>query len=56
MINAIVVLARRAGLLCARSRAHLATAPVLLALDGDRLYQESVIRCDMVYLEASFRR
>lgn len=30
----------------------LATAPVLLALEGDRLYQESVIRCDMAYLEA----
>ena len=25
---------------------------MLLALDGDRLYQESVIRCDMIYLEA----
>ena len=52
MINAIVVLARRAGVVRTLKGRTLATAPVLLALEGDRLYQESVIRCDMVYLEA----
>ena len=25
---------------------------MLLALEGERIYQESVIRCDMAYLEA----
>jgi len=52
MINAIIVLARRAGVVRTLKGRTLATAPVLLALEGDRLYQESVIRCDMVYLEA----
>lgn len=52
MINAMVVLARRAGVVRTLKGRTLATAPVLLALEGERLYQESVIRCDMVYLEA----
>ena len=52
MINAMIVLARRAGVIRTLKGRTLATAPVLLALEGDRLYQESVIRCDMVYLEA----
>ncbi len=30
----------------------LSTAPVLLAIDGPKIYQEAVIRCDMAYLEA----
>ncbi|MBP6789081.1 MAG: NYN domain-containing protein, partial [Candidatus Promineofilum sp.] len=40
MINAIVVLARRAGVVRTLKGRTLATAPVLLALEGDRLYQE----------------
>ena len=52
MINAMVVLARRAGVVRTLKGRTLATAPVLLALEGDKLFQESVIRCDMVYLEA----
>jgi len=52
IINAMVVLARRAGVVRTLKGRTLATAPVLLALEGDRLYQESVIRCDMVYLDA----
>ena len=52
MINAMVVLARRAGVVRTLKGRTLATAPVLLAIEGDKLFQESVIRCDMVYLEA----
>ena len=52
MINAIIVLARRGGVVRTLKGRTLATAPVLLALEGERIYQESVIRCDMAYLEA----
>ncbi len=52
MINALIVTARRGGVVRTLKGRTLATAPVLLALEGDRLYQESVIRCDMAYLEA----
>jgi len=52
MINAMVVLARRAGVVRTLKGRTLATAPVLLALEGDRLFQESVVRSDMVYLDA----
>ena len=51
MINAIIVLARRGGVVRTLKGRTLATAPVLLALEGERIYQESVIRCDMAYLE-----
>ena len=52
MINAIIILARRGGVVRTLKGRTLATAPVLLALDGDRIYQESIVRCDMAYLEA----
>ena len=52
MINALIVLARRAGVVRTLKGKTLSTAPVLLALEGPKLFQESVIRCDTVYLEA----
>lgn len=52
MINALIVLARRAGVVRTLKGKTLSTAPVLLALEGPKIFQESVIRCDMVYLEA----
>ena len=52
VINATIVLARRAGVVRTLKGKTLSTAPVLLALDGPKIFQESVIRCDMVYLEA----
>lgn len=52
IINAMVVLARRAGVVRTLKGRTLATAPVLLAIEGNRVFQESVIRCDMAYLEA----
>ena len=52
MSNAIVGWAGRGGVGRTLKGRTLDTAPVLLALEGDRIYQESVVRCDMAYLEA----
>lgn len=52
MINAMLVLARRAGVIRTLKGKTLSAAPVLLALEGDKLFQESVIRCDLAYLAA----
>ncbi len=52
VINALLVLARRAGVVRTLKGKTLATAPVLLAVEGPKPFQESVIRCDMTYLEA----
>jgi hypothetical protein len=52
MINAMIVLARRAGVVRTLKGKTLSTAPVLLAIEGSRMFQESVVRCDMVYLDA----
>ncbi len=52
LINALIVLARRAGVVRTLKGKTLSTAPVLLAIDGPKIYQEAVIRCDMAYLEA----
>lgn len=52
MINALIVVARRGGVVRTLKGRTLATAPVLLALEGDRVYQESIVRTDMTYLEA----
>ena len=51
MINALIVLARRAGVVRTLKGKTLSTAPVLLALEGPKLFQESVVRCDMAYLD-----
>lgn len=52
MINSLIVLARRAGVVRTLKGKTLSTAPVLLALEGKKLFPESVIRTDMAYLEA----
>ncbi len=52
MINSLIVLARRAGVVRTLKGKTLSTAPVLLALEGKKLFPESVIRTDMTYLEA----
>lgn len=52
IINAMIVLSRRAGVVRTLKGKTLSTAPVLLALEGPKIFQESVIRCDMAYLEA----
>jgi uncharacterized LabA/DUF88 family protein len=52
LINALIVLARRAGAVRTLKGKTLSTAPVMLALEGPKAFQEAVIRCDMAYLEA----
>lgn len=52
VINAMVVLARRAGVVRTLKGKTLSTAPVLLALEGPKSFQEAVVRCDIAYLEA----
>ncbi|HEX6386245.1 MAG TPA: NYN domain-containing protein [Anaerolineae bacterium] len=50
-INAVMLLARRAQVLRTLKGRSLSTAPVLLELKGDKLFQEAVIRCDASYVE-----
>ncbi len=50
--NAMLVLARRGGVIRTLKGKTLATAPVLLALEGPKVFQEAIIRCDAVYLQA----
>ena len=52
LINAMIVLARRAGVVRTLKGKTLSTAPVLLAVEGPKMFQESVVRCDMIYLDA----
>lgn len=52
MANAMLVLARRAGVTRTLKGRSLSNAPVLLAIDGAKPFQEGVLRCDAVYLEA----
>lgn len=50
-INAVMLLARRAGVIYTLKSNSLSTAPVQLSLAGPRLYQEAIIRCDRVCVE-----
>ncbi len=50
-VNDVMRLARRANVLSVRNGNSLAKAPVSLRLSGDRLFQESVIKCDATYLQ-----
>lgn len=50
-INAVLLLARQADVLNTLKGKSLSTAPVLLALKGDRLFQTAVMRCDATYLK-----
>ncbi|MEZ4517164.1 MAG: hypothetical protein R3C44_10115 [Chloroflexota bacterium] len=52
MANAMLIVARKAGVIRTLKGRTLATAPVLLALDSDKSFQEAVIRCDAAYLQA----
>jgi hypothetical protein len=51
IINAIMLLARRAGVVYTLKSKSLSTAPVLLNIVGPRIYQEAIIRCDRTYVE-----
>lgn len=52
MANAMLIVARRAGVVRTLKGRTLAVAPVILALDGDKSFQEAVIRTDAAYLQA----
>jgi len=50
MINDVLLVARQGGVVHTLKGKSLATAPILLQLQGDNMFQEAVIRCDAAYL------
>ncbi len=52
MANAMLIVGRKAGVIRTLKGRTLSVAPVLLALDSDKSFQEAVIRTDAAYLQA----
>jgi hypothetical protein len=52
MVNDVLLVAREAQVIRTLKGSSLSTAPVLLALEGGRLFQEAVTCCDAAYLQA----
>lgn len=52
MANAMLIVARKAGVIRTLKGRTLSVAPVLLALDSDKSFQEAVIRIDAAYLQS----
>ena len=50
LINAMMLVSRRAQILRIRKGKSLSTAPVSLKIEGNKPFQEAVVRCDKVYL------
>ncbi|MBP6470469.1 MAG: NYN domain-containing protein [Chloroflexi bacterium] len=50
MINAVMLVARQGQIIRTLKGKSLATAPVLLMLEGPKRFQEAVVRCDAAYL------
>lgn len=50
MINDLLLVARQAQVIHTLKGKSLATAPVLLQLEGANIFQEAVVRCDATYL------
>ena len=50
VINAVMLLARRAEVTRTYKGKSLSTAPVVLNIEGEKLFQQAVMRCDAVYL------
>lgn len=50
-VNAVMLAARQGDVIGTRQGRSLSTAPVFLALSGDKIFQRAVIRCDRAYLE-----
>lgn len=50
-INAVLLLARRAQVIRTLKGKSLATAPVLLEVEGNKVVQEAIMRCDAVYVK-----
>mgnify|MGYP001828874793 FL=1 len=51
-INAMLLVARQAGIIRTLKGRTLSTAPVLLEFSGDRAFQEAVISVDTTYIQA----
>jgi hypothetical protein len=49
-IGDVLRLARRAGIIKAANGGSLSASPVVLQVEGERIFQESVMRCDAIYL------
>lgn len=49
-VNDVLRVARRAEVIGVQNGGSLATAAVTLQLSGDRVFQESVVKCDLTYL------
>lgn len=50
-VNDILRVARRAKVIGVQNGGNLAAAPVFLRIDGERRFQDAVIRCDATYLK-----
>lgn len=50
MINAVMLVARQGQIIRTLKGKSLATAPVLLLLEGPTRFQEAIVRCDATYL------
>ena len=50
MINAVLLVARRAEVVRTLKGKSLATAPVVLNVQGEKSFKEAVVRCDAAYL------
>lgn len=50
MINAVMLVARQGQIIRTLKGKSLATAPVLLMLEGPARFQEAIVRCDATYL------
>jgi len=50
MINAVMLVARQGQIIRTLKGKSLATAPVLLLVEGPKRFQEAVVRCDATYL------
>lgn len=52
MVNSVLLVAREAQVIRTLKGSSLSTAPVLLAIDDEKPFQEAVLRCDAAYLAA----
>ncbi|MBK8987956.1 MAG: NYN domain-containing protein [Chloroflexi bacterium] len=50
MINAVMLVARQGQIIRTLKGKSLATAPILLLVEGPKRFQEAVVRCDAAYL------
>ena len=50
MINALLLVARQGQIIRTLKGKSLATAPILLLVEGPKRFQEAVVRCDATYL------